>query len=183
MVTAPVSGLLMDRFGPRRIAIPGVFLYGIGMAAFALINRSLLQYYATFVLLSIAFLGLKPLTWTGAVAKVFIETRALAFAVAISGIAIAGAIVPSITNYLVQHYGWRGALRVRARLLIWTVAVLPCCSVVAAQPRTIGGCGRNIGRDAAAVPPSVSASAGRCAHRSSHGSPFSASSSRSAFLP
>jgi predicted MFS family arabinose efflux permease len=145
VVTAPVSGLLMDRFGPRRIAIPGVVLYAIGMAAFALIDRSLLQYYASFVLVSIAFLGLKPLTWTGALAKVFIESRALAFAVAISGIAIAGAIVPSITNHLVQHYGWRGAYLGLG--LVWTAAVLPFCLLL---PRSLAR-----SPDAAATPGSA----------------------------
>jgi MFS family permease len=124
-VLAPVGGMLMDRFGPRRIAIPGVILYGIGMSAFALIERSLLHYYAMFVVLSIAFIGLKPLTWTGALAKVFIETRALAFAVAISGISIGGTFVPSIANYLVQHYGWRGTYVGLG--LIWSVLVLPFC--------------------------------------------------------
>jgi MFS family permease len=125
MVTAPIGGFLMDRFGPRRIAIPGLILHAIGMGAFMLIGRSLLQYYATFVLLSIAALGLPPTVWTGALARVFIESRALAFAVAISGIAFAGAIVPSITNYLVEHYGWRGAyLGLGA---IWAVVVLPFC--------------------------------------------------------
>ena len=125
MVTAPIGGLLMDRFGPRRIAIPGLILHAIGMAAFMLIDRSLLQYYATFAFLSIASVGLPPTVWTGSLARVFIESRALAFAVAISGIAFAGAIVPSITNYLVEHYGWRGAyLGLGA---IWAVIVLPFC--------------------------------------------------------
>jgi MFS family permease len=131
-VLAPVGGMLMDRFGPRRIAIPGVILYGIGMSAFALIERSLLHYYAMFVVLSIAFIGLKPLTWTGALAKVFIETRALAFAVAISGIAIAGTIVPRITDHLVGDYGWRGAYVGLG--LIWSVLVLPFCLLL---PRSL----------------------------------------------
>ena len=125
MVTAPIGGLLLDRFGPRRIAIPGLILHAIGMAAFMLVGRSLPQYYATFLLLSIAALGLPPTVWTGALARVFIESRALAFAFAISGIAIAGTIVPSIATYLVEHYGWRGAYFGLGA--IWTVVVLPFC--------------------------------------------------------
>ena len=123
--TSPLSGVLMDRFGPRRVAIPGTFLLCLGMMAYALIGHSLVQWYAMSVLLSIAVIGLKPNVWTGAVAAVFRESRALAFAIVISGVAISAIIVPSITNALLLRYGWRGAYVGLG--LIWGAVVLPLC--------------------------------------------------------
>ncbi|WP_375397335.1 MFS transporter [uncultured Sphingomonas sp.] len=124
-VLAPLCGVLMDRYGPRRIAIPGTIVFCLGMVAFAAIGHSLFHWYATWGILSVGLIGLKPNVWTGAVSSAFSASRALAFALVISGVSLAGALVPSITNLLLDHYGWRGAYVGLG--ILWAAMLLPLC--------------------------------------------------------
>lgn len=143
ILLAPVCGVLMDRFGPRRIAIPGMIVFLLGVMAFATVGNSLVQWYALWALLSLGLLGLKPNVWCGAVSGRFVASRALAFAVVISGTSLGTAIVPSVTVLLYEHYGWRGAYVGLG--VLWAVTVLPLCWFYLrtpqddAKPRIDGG--------------------------------------------
>lgn len=106
---APLFGALIDRFGSRRIAIPGIAATAVVIAGFSLLNGSTPLWFAFWIAFGLASLAIHATTWTTAVASVFVSGRGLALGVTLSGSAAALAIVPPLTNWLIDAYGWRGA--------------------------------------------------------------------------
>jgi predicted MFS family arabinose efflux permease len=120
---APVCGVLVDRYGPRRIAIPGTIIFCLGLMAFATIGNSLFHWYAMWGVISLGLIGLKPNVWTGAVSVKFDASRALAFAVVISGVSLSAAFVPTIGTALAGRFGWRGAYVELG--ILWSLLLVP----------------------------------------------------------
>jgi predicted MFS family arabinose efflux permease len=124
---SPLFGLMIDRFGSRRLALPGAVLYCISFALLAFTNGSLLLWYGQWLLLATAFLAIKPTAWCNAVSSRFVRSRGLALAVTLSGVSVSAAIVPIITHNLVAEYGWRSAFVGLSGL--YALVVLPLCYV------------------------------------------------------
>jgi predicted MFS family arabinose efflux permease len=108
LVGAPLVGLAIDRFGPRRIALPGVLLFCFGLAMLST-TRDLASWLLLWVLLGLGNMLILPTVWTKAINHYFDANRGLALALALCGTGIAAAFVPSLTNGLVEHFGWRHA--------------------------------------------------------------------------
>jgi len=129
---APVCGWLMDRYGVRRIVIPGAIIFFLGLVGFSTIGTSLFHWYAMWGVLSLGLIGLKANVWTGAVSANFDASRAFAFAVVLSGVSLSAAFVPTIATALAQQFGWRGAYVGLG--IIWAVLFLPLCFVFPKTP-------------------------------------------------
>lgn len=105
----PITGRLIDRFGPRPIALTGIVTIGITFALLATANGTLGQWLGLWLIYAItAQLMLMP-TWAAAVASEFEAGRGLALAATLSGGALATLLVPLASTLLIEHYGWRGA--------------------------------------------------------------------------
>ena len=109
LLMAPIAGRLLDRHGPRRVALLGVPFFGLCLGLISLAGPGIYSWLALYALLSVALLMVFPTVWTAAVAMRFEKNRGLAMAIALSGTGITSAVVPAITAYLVEAYGWRGA--------------------------------------------------------------------------
>lgn len=106
---APAFGVLLDRFGARRLALPSTVLYCLAIAALSLAGPSIGSWWALWLLIGIATLGAHPMTWSSAVSARFDASRGLALAVTFSGTGIGSTLVPVISNGLFESFGWRGA--------------------------------------------------------------------------
>ncbi|MFC4314537.1 MFS transporter [Steroidobacter flavus] len=106
---SPFAGALIDRWGSRRLGIPGIILSAIAFAGFSLATGSLTQWYVLWVCYAIVAIAIKTTVWTAAVSSVFQSSRALALAVVLSGAAISQTITPLIAQWLIDGYGWRQA--------------------------------------------------------------------------
>ena len=106
---SPFVGGMIDRWGSRRLAIPGVTLAACGFAAFGFANGSPTQWMVLWVVYACFALLVKATVWTAAVASVFNAGRGLALAVALSGAALAQAIGPLSAQWLIDSHGWRHA--------------------------------------------------------------------------
>lgn len=104
---SPFVGALIDRWGSRRLALPGVLLSACAFAAFGLLTGSLVHWFAVWIVYSIVALGVKGTVWTAAISSVFSAGRGLALAVTLSGSAIAMTLVPVIAQWLIDNQGWR----------------------------------------------------------------------------
>ena len=109
MVLSPFFGALIDRWGVRRLALPGLVLTSLAIAGFALTNGSMRQWFALWTVYALVSLAVKSTVWTAAVASVFSASRGLAIGVTLGGTALAQIIVPPLANWLIADYGWRGA--------------------------------------------------------------------------
>lgn len=106
---SPVVGALIDKWGSRRLAIPGVILVACAYAALSLASGSLTQWFGLWVAYGCVALAIKTTVWTAAVSSVFNASRGLALAVALCGAALAQTIAPLLAQWLIDGYGWRHA--------------------------------------------------------------------------
>ena len=123
VVLAPFAGRLIDRFGPRRICLPGLVLFTCAYAALATTNGSLWQWRILWVFLSLTSLMLMPAAFTMAVSSRFDRSRGTALAVTLCGTGLAGVLVPPTTGLLLKAYGWQWAYVGAA--LIWFLVAFP----------------------------------------------------------
>ena len=121
LFTAPV-GALIDRFGARKNAIPGIVLCMVAVAALSLANGSLAQWMALWIFLSVAVLFIKTTVWCTAVSKAFSASRGLALGVVLCGSGLSQSLTPIISQRLIDHFGWRHAYQLLA--LGWGGVVL-----------------------------------------------------------
>lgn len=105
---APVSGALADRFGARRIAIPGLMLAILALSAISLVNASIYSWWLAWFCLSLVTLLTKVPVWTSAVSGAFSASRGLAIAIVLSGLGLSQVFSPTIARLLIDSYGWRG---------------------------------------------------------------------------
>lgn len=106
---SPVGGMLIDRWGARRMAIPGTILTSAAIASFSFANGSATQWVALWLFYAFVALGVKATVWSAAVTSTFTGSRGLALGVTLSGNAIAQMLVPVLSQHLIENYGWRSA--------------------------------------------------------------------------
>lgn len=123
VVFAPAVGLLIDRFGPRRLALPGVALYCGALAAFASVTASIHHWWALWLFVSFTMLAVAPTIWASAVVSRFDRSRGLALAVTLSGTGLTGITAPLLANYAIETYGWRMAFVVLG--VVWAAVTIP----------------------------------------------------------
>lgn len=109
VVGSPFVGRLIDKFGSRRLALPGVALTAVTIAAFGLANGSVAQWIALWLAFGVISLSVKTTVWSTAVSGAFSASRGLALGFALSGAALAQVVVAPLGNWLIQSQGWRAA--------------------------------------------------------------------------
>lgn len=109
LLGSPFAGRMMDRHGTRRIVLPGMLALGLSTAAFSLVNGSVWQWVALWLIYSLVSLATSVTAWTSAVASVFDKERGLALGLTLSGTALAQGGVPPLATWLIDQVGWRMA--------------------------------------------------------------------------
>jgi len=106
---APFMGAMVDRWGVRRIALPGLIFITLSTLAIASANGSVMQWAMLWTVFGLAQLGAKSILWTTAIASTFTHARATAMSLALSGTALSATLVPPVAQYLTDTYSWRHA--------------------------------------------------------------------------
>ncbi len=107
LLASPFFGMLIDRFGTRRVALPGIVLTALAICAFSLASGSFLQWMGLWSVWGLACLLIQATLWSAAIASLFETGRGLALGVTLSGTALAQVIVPPLAEGLIQAQGWR----------------------------------------------------------------------------
>ena len=110
VVCAPFTGMLIDRFGPRRIALPGLVLYCGFYAALSLTGTSIWNWWLIWLLVGVGSVCTKPTVWAAAISARFDKARGAAMSVALCGSGVGGMFLPILATLLIGAYGWRTAL-------------------------------------------------------------------------
>ena len=109
ILSVPMIGTLMDRIGPRRIALPGMIFYCLGLGMLGLAGPSIWSWWALWLFISIGCAGASTAVWTTAVASRFDRSRGLAIAVVMFGSGASSAFIPLLAQALIEQLDWRGA--------------------------------------------------------------------------
>lgn len=106
---SPLFGVLIDRWGTRRLALPGLVLLAATIASLSTLNGSTVQWFIIWTVYALAALMTKSTVWTCAIASIFMAGRGLALGLTLCGSAMAQTITPPLANYLIESFGWRQA--------------------------------------------------------------------------
>lgn len=104
---SPFVGALIDRFGVRRLAVPGTVLTSLGIAGIALANGSTVQWLLLWIYLGFALLLVKATIWTAAITSTFHAGRGMAISVVLCGTAFTAIAVPPLMQAVTDNFGWR----------------------------------------------------------------------------
>jgi predicted MFS family arabinose efflux permease len=108
-ILSPFYGFLVDRFGTRRVALPGVVLTSLSVAAFSLTNGSPAQWLVLWFCFGLISAAIKSTVWTAAVVGAFQKSRGLALGLTLAGTAVSQTVVPPLGNWLITEFSWRAA--------------------------------------------------------------------------
>ncbi len=133
-VGAPVAGYLVDRMGPRRLVLVGVFLVGTG---FILLSRieAVWHLYAVAAFIAIGMSATAGPVAMTAVAHWFQRKRGRALALMTVGGGSSGVMVLVLAS-LIAAFDWRTALLIMG-LIQWAVCI-PLALIVRNRPQDLG---------------------------------------------
>jgi MFS family permease len=106
---SPVVGMLVDRFGPRRVMLGGACLLGCSCVLGGQIGSLWTLYVVTGVL---GAAGVCAVSWipSGAlIARWFTERRGSMMGLAFSGMGVGLLVIGPLSQWLIVGYGWRAA--------------------------------------------------------------------------
>lgn len=109
LLMTPATGWLIDRLGARRVALTGVWAFGISLALVGSTGPALWTWYAAFSLLAVVAPSIGSVVWSKAVVDRFDRSRGMALGVLRMGLAIAGGCVPVFMTLMTVSFGWRMA--------------------------------------------------------------------------
>ena len=131
---APVVGLLVDRWGPKKLIFFGCSVTGLGLILLSQVN-SLLMFYGAFIIISIGGSFTSHTVTMSAVSNWFRRRLAMASGIMASGAALGGILIPVIV-ILIDGLGWRTALFFLG-LGTWVIC-LPLSLLVRDNPEKYG---------------------------------------------
>ena len=134
-VLAPITGMMIDRWGPRHTMMLGFFVSGAG---FMLLSRieNLWQYYLSFVLIAFGLSAGSFIVIAAALNNWFVRKRGRAISILILGPGLSGAL-GGIWILIIPIFGWRDTLLV-AGLGFWVVCMPLTYLVMKDKPEPYG---------------------------------------------
>jgi MFS family permease len=134
-ILGPIEGILMDKFGPRIMAVTGVLILGIGLVLFG-ITDNMFMYYLSNILIS-AGTGLQGmLVLSVTVNNWFRRRRTIAQAIMLLGFSMAGVAGVPLLAASQDAFGWRAAA-IGSGIIIWVVG-LPVTLLLRTRPEPYG---------------------------------------------
>jgi predicted MFS family arabinose efflux permease len=109
VLAAPFVGAAIDKWGARRILVPGLVLMGLSIASFSLANGLPAQWFGLWSVYAVISLLLKYTAWMSVIVHAFDKGRSLALAIILCGPAAGSALAPPLAQFLIDGYGWRTA--------------------------------------------------------------------------
>jgi predicted MFS family arabinose efflux permease len=118
-LVSPFIGMLLDRFPPRRIILPSIFVFALALASLSRLNGSISQFYLAFFVLGLVGNGTAQFAYTRTILTWFQKRRGLALALILTGSGIGSIFIPPATQWAIAHHGWQSAY-----LLLGGIALL-----------------------------------------------------------
>lgn len=108
-LVSPLIGLLLDRFPPRRIILPGILVFAIGLAMLSRLTPNIVQFYCTFFVIGLVANATAQFAYTRTVLTWFTTHRGFTLALLLSGSGVGSILIPPLTQWMIERHGWRSA--------------------------------------------------------------------------
>jgi len=108
-IWSPLLGQWLDRFGPRRVILPCLTIYGCAIASLAFLRPHLWQFYLICILLGTIGNGAAHLAFSRAISTWFHHRLGLALAMVMAGAGLGSMILPFFAQTIISRAGWRAA--------------------------------------------------------------------------
>jgi MFS family permease len=114
-----LAGWLIDRFGPKRLMMIGIVLAGGALVGLSAMSASLLwMFYLFYFFNALGYVCAGPPPNQVLLSRWFDKARGKAMGFAYLGIGVGGTLVPKLSYYLTERYGWQTSLRILGILMI-----------------------------------------------------------------
>ncbi|MGB2813947.1 MAG: MFS transporter [Dehalococcoidales bacterium] len=131
---APVAGIIIDRWGPRKLIFGGVICIGLGLLLLSQVH-SIGMFYLAFILMSLGISSCGISVTVTTVANWFRRRVGLATGITICGYGAAGLLVPLMVG-LVDAFDWRVAIAIMGAGML--VIGLPLSTLLRHKPEQYG---------------------------------------------
>lgn len=118
-LVSPLIGLLLDRFPPRRIILPGILVFAVALATLSRLTPHIMQFYVTFFVIGLVANTTAQFAYTRTVLTWFTRRRGLALALLLTGSGVGSILIPPMAQWMIEHHGWRSGF-----LLLSGIAML-----------------------------------------------------------
>lgn len=109
-LASPIVGWLVQRYGPRKVAIPSLLGVAMPFMIVAFSGPSVLAFYLAFAAIALLGAGTSPVSWTKGIASSFRRQRGLALGLVLTGTGLCAALIPQLTTAAIAHFRVQGAL-------------------------------------------------------------------------
>jgi MFS transporter, OFA family, oxalate/formate antiporter len=131
-----LGGILIDRFGPKRILLFGLFAAGAAFAGYGFMS-ALWMFYLLYFMQTAGYVTAGPIPNQVLISRWFDRWRGRAMALAYVGAGVGGALAPVLAQFLISNIGWRGAMHtISGGILLVLVPV--SWLVIRNHPRDLG---------------------------------------------
>ena len=134
---APLVGGLIDRFGPRRVVVPGIMILAFGLMLSSSI-KTLNQFYLFYgVVMGAGITCIGIITYSAILAHWFEKNRGLASGIAVSGMGLGTFLLVPLSQSFISMVGWRMTFIITGALVL--IILLPANAIfLRHKPREVG---------------------------------------------
>jgi predicted MFS family arabinose efflux permease len=125
VISGPVVGWLIDRYGARVVALVSIPLLALILGGLANLGNSLPVFYALFFAAGSLGGGTTPVVYTRIVNGNFSASRGLALGIVLAGTGIAALVLPPALAAVIGPRGWRSAFMLLAIIAVaaWPIVL------------------------------------------------------------
>ncbi|WP_019447526.1 MFS transporter [Cupriavidus sp. BIS7] len=105
----PLIGMLMDRFGIRRVILVLGVTYGLAVMAMSQQNGSIAMWIGLSAIVGVSGTSVSVVGYLTVLPQWFDRRLGLSLALAMCGLGVGTMVVPQFVQYIISHYGWRAA--------------------------------------------------------------------------
>ena len=106
---SPLLGRWIDRFGPRRIILPSMTIFGCAIISLAFLHSAIWQFYVTCIILGAVGNGAAHLAYSRSISTWFQKRLGTALAFVMVGAGLGAMILPVFAQSIITRFGWRPA--------------------------------------------------------------------------
>jgi MFS family permease len=115
---APLVGGLIDRFGPRRVIVPGILVLAFGLIVCSYIE-TLTQFYLLYgVVVGAGITCIGIVSYSAILAHWFEKKRGLASGIAVSGMGLGTFLLVPMSQQFINWWGWRMTFAITGVLVL-----------------------------------------------------------------